>query len=49
LQGYDLPWEDLHQNESKLRLRLPTYQFFSQPFWFENAADSPSLNEVLDV
>jgi polyketide synthase PksM len=49
LQGYDLPWEDLHQNESKLRLSLPTYQFFSQPFWFENAADSPSLNEVLDV
>jgi len=46
LQGYDLPWEDLHQNESKLRLRLPTYQFFSQPFWFENAADSPSPDSI---
>jgi amino acid adenylation domain-containing protein len=47
LQGYEINWDDLHSDESKLRLSLPIYPFHTQPYWFENAADSVMIKEVV--
>ncbi|AWN81561.1 Polyketide synthase PksJ [Candidatus Cardinium hertigii] len=46
LAGYDLDWELLHDHEPKLRLSLPTYPFYTKPYWFETAADSSMINKT---
>jgi amino acid adenylation domain-containing protein len=47
IAGYELPWLSLHQGESQSKLPLPTYPFNTQPYWFEQAADSSLIQEVL--
>ncbi|AWN81559.1 SDR family NAD(P)-dependent oxidoreductase [Candidatus Cardinium hertigii] len=47
LAGYDLDWELLHDHEPKLRLSLPTYPFYTKPYWFETAADSSMIKEII--
>ena len=46
LQGYELDWNALHGKEPKMKISLPAYLFNTQPYWFEQAADSAMMKEI---
>lgn len=43
LDGTNLDWVRLHDNENPHRLHLPTYCFDTQAYWFENADELGSF------
>jgi acyl transferase domain-containing protein len=46
VQGYALPWEELHRGGGRLRVSLPTYPFEGARYWLPGPYPSPTSGEA---
>ncbi|TAL60620.1 MAG: KR domain-containing protein, partial [Legionella sp.] len=49
LAGQDLDWQQLHAQEAKIKIALPTYPFAKESYWFNQLEEEIIENELTSV